>query len=66
VLYGGPMMGIAVPDLDSPVLKSTNATLAFVEKEASLPKETACIKCGRCVDHCPLHLMPLYIERAFR
>ena len=66
VLYGGPMMGIAVPDLDSPVLKNTNATLAFDEKDAALPKETACIKCGRCVEHCPLHLMPLYIERAYQ
>ena len=66
VLYGGPMMGIAVPDLNSPILKSTNAILAFAEAEAAPPKETACIKCGRCIAHCPLNLMPADIETAFR
>jgi Na+-translocating ferredoxin:NAD+ oxidoreductase subunit C len=66
VLYGGPMMGIAVPDLEQPILKSTNAVLAFNEKDAELPKETSCIKCGRCVAHCPLNLSPVDIETAFR
>ena len=66
VLYGGPMMGLAVPDLDAPILKNTNAILAFDEKDAVLPKETACIKCGRCVAHCPLNLAPTDIETAFK
>lgn len=66
VLYGGPMMGLAVPDLDAPVLKNTNAVLAFDEKDAVLPKETNCIKCGRCVAHCPFNLAPADIETAFR
>ena len=66
VLYGGPMMGLAVPDLDAPILKNTNAILAFDEKDAALPKETACIKCGRCVNHCPFSLAPVDIETAFR
>lgn len=65
VLYGGPMMGIAVPDLDQPVLKNTNAILAFAEEDAKLPEPTACIKCGRCIAHCPLRLMPAEIETAF-
>jgi len=65
VLYGGPMMGLAVPDMDAPILKNTNAVLAFGEKEASLPKETACIKCGRCIAHCPLNLSPVDIETAY-
>lgn len=66
VLYGGPMMGLAVPDLNQPILKNTNAVLAFGEKEARLPKETACIRCGRCVGHCPFNLAPVDIETAFR
>lgn len=66
VLYGGPMMGIAVPDLDQPILKNTNAILAFNEKDAKLPKETACIRCGRCVANCPFNLAPVEIERAFK
>ncbi|PKM73192.1 MAG: electron transport complex subunit RsxC [Firmicutes bacterium HGW-Firmicutes-16] len=66
VLYGGPMMGLAVPNLDAPILKNTNAILAFNEKDAVIPAETACIKCGRCVSHCPLNLAPTDIETAFK
>jgi len=66
VLYGGPMMGLALPDLDAPVLKNTNAVLAFNEKDAGLPKETNCIRCGRCVGACPFSLAPVDIETAFR
>ena len=65
VLYGGPMMGIAVPDLNEPILKNTNAILAFDEAEATLPEPTACIKCGRCIAHCPFNLMPVEIEAAY-
>lgn len=66
VLYGGPMMGLAVPDLSAPILKNTNAVLAFDEKDAKLQKETSCINCGRCVSHCPFNLSPTDIETAFR
>ncbi len=66
VLYGGPMMGLAVPDMDAPILKNTNAVLAFNEKDAVLPKESPCIKCGRCVAHCPFSLAPVDIDTAFR
>lgn len=65
VLYGGPMMGIAVPDTEVPVLKGTNATLAFNKKDAILPEPTTCIRCGNCVAHCPMRLAPLEIERAY-
>jgi electron transport complex protein RnfC len=65
VLMGGPMMGIAVPNLDMPVLKATNAALAFTEKDSLLPEESPCIRCGRCVSHCPMGLMPLNLERAY-
>ena len=64
VLYGGPMMGIAVPDTADPILKANNAVLAL-EKFVS-PKPTACIHCGRCVHACPLRLMPTEIAKAFR
>ena len=65
VLYGGPMMGVAVPDLEQPVLKNTNAILAFGEAEAVPPEPTACIRCGRCIAHCPLNLMPCELETAY-
>ena len=66
MLYGGPMMGIALPDTSSPVLKQTNAVLAFGKKEATPPKVTPCIKCGRCVDHCPFGLDPTAISKAYK
>ncbi len=66
VLYGGPMMGIAVPDLSLPVLKNTNAILAFGEKDAKIPKPTACIKCGSCAHHCPLGIDPTLISKLLR
>ncbi len=64
VLYGGPMMGIAVPNLDQPILKSTNAILAFNAKEAERPEETPCIHCGNCINHCPMRLNPPAIAKA--
>ena len=64
VLYGGPMMGISVPDLEQPILKSTNAVLFLTEKEAKITKPSACIHCGRCVDACPLNLEPTALEHA--
>ena len=66
VLYGGPMMGITVPDLDVPVLKQTNALLAFTEKEAKMPKTTACIHCGTCVNSCPFGINVLGIAKGLQ
>ena len=65
VIYGGPMMGGAVASLDFPMLKQNNAFLAFDEKPARLPEPTACIRCGRCVDACPMSLMPVDISKAY-
>ena len=65
VLYGGPMMGTCVADLDQPILKNNNAVLAFSEKMARLPKATACIHCGRCTNACPLGLSAKEIVQAY-
>lgn len=66
VLYGGPMMGITVPDMKAPVLKNTNALIALNEKDAKLPDATACIKCGACVNHCPFGIDPRNIYKAYK
>ncbi len=66
ILMGGPMMGIAVPDDEVPVIKNNNGILAFNEKDAFLPKESECINCGRCAATCPLRLMPNKIARAYK
>ena len=65
IIYGGPMMGITVESTNSPVIKNTNAVLALTEKEARLPKTTACIRCGGCVNTCPFGLAPVSIAVAY-
>lgn len=65
ILYGGPMMGITVPDDNCSVLKNTNAVLALTAKEAHLPKTTACIRCGTCVNTCPFGLSPVSIAESY-
>ena len=64
VIYGGPMMGIAVPNLNQPILKTTNAIVALSEKEAHVPEAGPCIRCGRCINQCPLRLDPPAICKA--
>lgn len=66
ILYGGPMMGISVPSLDLPVIKNTNALLAFNKKDSVYPKATACISCGACANHCPFGINPPLVTRAAR
>ena len=66
VLYGGPMMGIAVPSMNEPVLKNTNAVIFMDKKEAAVPKTTACINCGACIAHCPFRLEPRSISLAYK
>lgn len=63
IIIGGPMMGVAQFRLDVPVIKGTSAILALNEKEAYIPPEDPCIRCGKCVEHCPMNLMPLYLQQ---
>lgn len=62
VLMGGPMMGIAQYSLDVPVIKGTNAVLAFCEKEDRFSEEQTCIHCGKCVGVCPMNLEPVFLH----
>lgn len=64
ILYGGPMMGISVPSVNEPILKNTNAVLAFNKKDAILRKPQPCIKCGRCINVCPFGINPPALARA--
>lgn len=66
VLYGGPMMGIAVYNLDDPILKNTNAITAFNKNDALTPKSYPCIHCGRCVSACPMGLNPTLYAKAMK
>ncbi|MFC1577170.1 electron transport complex subunit RsxC [Candidatus Omnitrophota bacterium] len=58
VIFGGPMMGIAQFSTDVPVIKGTSGILFLSSKEVNVCKETACIRCGKCVESCPLGLVP--------
>ncbi len=63
MVSGGPMMGVAMFDLDIPVIKTSSAIICFTEEEAHLPDELNCIRCGKCVEHCPAGLLPLDLNQ---
>lgn len=63
VVLGGPMMGLAQATTEVPVTKGTSGVLALSPEEAQLPPESPCIKCGRCVEVCPMSLLPLYLAK---
>ncbi|MCK5250357.1 MAG: electron transport complex subunit RsxC [Spirochaetaceae bacterium] len=58
---GGPLMGFTFIDLDSPVTKGTSGILALTKKEVKSFAPTACLSCGRCVESCPMGLVPTTI-----
>ena len=66
VLYGGPMMGIALCNTIDPIFKNTNAIVALNVKD-SMPKvQNPCIHCGRCVSACPMGLNPTSFAKAMK
>ncbi|KRP13744.1 MAG: electron transporter RnfC [Sphingobacteriales bacterium BACL12 MAG-120813-bin55] len=58
VYMGGPMMGVAVSNLDISIVKGTSGIVVFSDKEIRQPNILPCIKCGACLDACPLSLNP--------
>ena len=65
IIYGGPMMGVTVPGTNCSVLKNSNAILALTHAEAKLPKTTACLRCGACLNTCPFGLAPVALSKAY-
>ncbi len=66
VIAGGPMTGFAIGDPKTPLTKGTGGITALSEARIHRVGETECIRCGRCVDVCPLNLVPTKIAMAAR
>lgn len=64
LILGGPMMGLAQTTTEMPVIKGTSGILVLTDAEVSIHEIKPCIRCGRCVDVCPVNLMPLTIGSA--
>ncbi len=66
LLMGGPMMGVALDSDSAPVLKGTSGILALDEAAAAEPEEHDCIRCGRCVQVCPMGLAPFRLHNLIK
>ena len=70
VILGGPMMGIAIGDLTTPITKTTGAVTVLTAHQIGSAKakgrRTPCIRCGRCIEVCPENLNPTRIAHAVR
>src|SRR5659263_174095 len=64
IIFGGPMMGVAVPSLQTPIAKGTSGILFFTSAESKQYEERLCIRCGRCANACPAQLMPMLMNAA--
>ncbi len=62
IIHGGPMMGVAQSSIDVPVIKTSSGILAFSKNMVVYNEQAKCIRCGKCVSACPMHLMPLYLN----
>lgn len=66
MVAGGPMMGFAFTNPDTPVTKGTSGLTVLSREEVQEGRETACVRCGKCVDVCPMNLVPTKIAMAAR
>jgi electron transport complex protein RnfC len=70
VLLGGPMMGIAIADLKTPLTKASNAVTVLTKEQIGRAKfarrQTPCIRCGRCLEVCPENINPTKIAHAVK
>ncbi len=64
IVVGGPMMGFTSGGLDTPVTKGTSGITILTHDDVHVAEQRSCIRCGRCVDVCPLNLVPTKIATA--
>lgn len=65
-ISGGPMMGFAIPNLDAPMTKGSSGLVLMDAKEGKMLDEHTCLRCARCVDVCPMNLVPSIIAAAVK
>lgn len=58
ILFGGPMMGASISDLDTPLTKGTTGVVVLTQRETGARQTLPCIQCGRCLEACPVFLDP--------
>jgi electron transport complex protein RnfC len=64
VVFGGPMMGVAVPSPDVPIQKNTSGIILMTRNETIDFAEGPCIRCGRCIRKCPCCLSPVIMNNS--
>ena len=64
VISGGPMMGFSQQNLEPATGKGTSSLLFLTKDEFSICNPSPCINCGRCAKHCPMNLMPMFLDKA--
>ncbi|HQQ15049.1 MAG TPA: electron transport complex subunit RsxC [Deltaproteobacteria bacterium] len=63
IIFGGPMMGIAQFTQEIPIMKGTSGVLVLREEDTNITLYSACISCGRCVEACPMGLIPSVLSK---
>ncbi|MDR0553539.1 MAG: electron transport complex subunit RsxC [Treponema sp.] len=64
ILFGGPMMGTAVPSAAIPIQKNTSGIILMTAEETSADLESPCIRCGRCIKNCACRLAPVLMNQS--
>ncbi|MDR1106330.1 MAG: electron transport complex subunit RsxC, partial [Treponema sp.] len=64
ILFGGPMMGSAVPSLEIPIQKNTSGIILMTKEETAAYAEGYCIRCCRCINNCPCRLSPVIMNNS--
>lgn len=63
IISGGPMMGMTLSTLDVPIVKTSSCILLLSKDSAPMQEESTCIRCGKCISACPMHLQPYALNQ---
>jgi len=66
LIMGGPMTGWAQPDASAPIVKGTSGIVVLTPEDVDVGTEEECVRCGKCVDVCPMFLLPNFIVQSVK